>query len=284
MTHAFSKALVYLHQTKYPGSIPVSNLAPMCPHTMGSVNSHTQRPPSHHCHRFTVHELSASVAHILQDHGAPTTFTPRFLGSILTTWHKVHMHCRVPILPMHPEYEIPRKPYGLTAHFLTHPEKLPTTWKSYGGDCVLWPSPHLLYQGSTTIKITVDIPHFRVSLPDLSPALYWYVPRNPGKWPNTSVGVLLVLLLDIAMSMRLCGVFEGVRLWELQYGYPKHRPHLTCIQKDTTRTFVTQKHIMLNVFRILFEALAIPNHLVYQDYRIPMRKLTENQWIVSWNV
>ena len=85
-----------------------------------------------------------------------------------------------------------------------------------------------------------------------------------------------VLLLDTTMSMRLCGLFKGTRLWEFQYGYPGHRRYLPCMQKETVRTFVTQAHVMLNVFRTLFGAVAIPNHLVYQGYRILMRKLTEN--------
>ena len=190
--------------------------------------------------RFTLtEEVTTQAVRTANEHGATQVMLACLLGSLLTTWHKIdHINC-VPILPDYPDFVMPRNPYGMVAHILTHPERMPDEWIPWDADVIVWPSPPLLYQLSHAFSLNVSLPHLRMSAPDLSPTLYWYMTQITGKWPETSVGTPSVAFLDAPKPLRLEGIFQGMKYWELEYGYPEHTRFLLCLNKDTNRSFVS---------------------------------------------
>ena len=82
---------------------------------------------------------------------------PHLLGSILTTWHNVHTMNRVPVLPVRPEYEVPRHPYGLTAHILTHPSELRDARNLWMANRFMFPSHIFTYHPQTYPLFSIGI-------------------------------------------------------------------------------------------------------------------------------
>ena len=171
----------------------------------------------------------------------------------------VHSRYRdnVPLLPIHPNFVMPRNPYGLVAHVLTFPETLPCSWTPWVDDVIVWPSPPLLYHVSNEYRVNVLLPHLYMPSPDLSSTLL-YMTYLQSEWPPTPVGVPSIAFLDTPVPLRTEGICDGVRYWEMTYGYPENLRFVTCVCNDRNRTFVPQSEVMLRIFKSMFESLAVP--------------------------
>ena len=90
------------------------------------------RFPHEQFHFSVFGEISSLSVHIAMEHGAT-----ELMGFWDRSLYKLHHQSNMPLLPIYPNFIMPRNLYGLVAHVLTLPDTVQCSWTPWTDDAII---------------------------------------------------------------------------------------------------------------------------------------------------